>query len=359
MFKIYQTYLVKKFMVKFFYIFLFFFFFSILLGIFEELSFFKEVNTHILFPYFLTILNTPITLFEIFPFILLLSTQFFFYDIFKNDELDLLKKNGQKNTAIIKLLFLISFFIGLFNVIFYYNFAAQLKFHYTHIKNGLSNDNKYLAVVNESGVWIKDEIDNKILIIKSKKKEGKILIDTVINEFDKEFNLTKIIQSKKIDIENKEWILYSHNIIEENITKKFSSPAKFKTNFNEKTINSLFSNLSTLNIISLYKLKKNYKNLGYSETEITIYLYKLFVTPIFYGIIIILSSIIMFKFTKNKPLIFNIFTGIVLSVLIYYMNFIINSLGINGKISIKMSVFFPILIIFLISLIGMTRVNEK
>ena len=359
MFKIYEIYLIKKFMIKFFYITLIFFFLSIILGILEELSFLKEVQTSILYPFFLTILNSPITLFEIFPFILLLSAQFLFYDIFKNDELDLLKKNGLKNTSIIKALFLISFFIGLFNVIIYYNFAAQLKFHYSHIKNNLSNDNKYLAMVTESGIWIKDEIDNKILIIKSKQKEDKILIDTVINEFDLEFNLIRIIQSKRINIENKEWILFTHNSIEENITKKYISPVKFKTNFDDQTINSLFSNLSTLNIIGLYKLKQNYKKLGYSHSEISIYLNKLFLTPIFYGVITVLSSIIMLNFTKNKPLIFNIFTGIILSVMIYYMNFIINSLGISGKISSTVAVLFPMLIIILISLTGLTRVNEK
>ena len=45
--------------------------------------------------------------------------------------------------------------MGLITVVFYYNFASKLKFHYTNIKNSFSNDNKYLAMVTDSGLWIK------------------------------------------------------------------------------------------------------------------------------------------------------------------------------------------------------------
>ena len=70
---------------------------------FERFSFFKNLGTSFLFPYFLTLLGAPITLFEIFPFIFLLSTQFLFYDLFKKDELMLLKSNGLSNLKIIKI----------------------------------------------------------------------------------------------------------------------------------------------------------------------------------------------------------------------------------------------------------------
>ena len=56
-------------------------------------------------PYILTFLNAPITLFEIFPFIFLISGEFLFYDMFKYNELNILKNNGLSNLKIIKSLF--------------------------------------------------------------------------------------------------------------------------------------------------------------------------------------------------------------------------------------------------------------
>ena len=203
MFKIYERYIIKNFLVKFLLISLIFLSLTIILSILEEISFFKNLDTNFFFPYFLTILGAPITLFEIFPFIFLLSTQFLFYDLFKKDELTLLKSNGLSNLKIIKILFFSSLFMGILTVSLYYSFASKLKFYYTDIKNKFSNDNKYLAVVTDSGLWLKDEIDNYTLIIKANYIKNNFLIDVIINKFDDEFNLVNTIQSNEIDIVKK------------------------------------------------------------------------------------------------------------------------------------------------------------
>ena len=359
MFKIYQRYIINNFLVKFINITLIFFSLTVILGILEEISFFKNLNKNILYPYFLTLLNAPITLFEIFPFIFLLTTQFLFYDLFKREELNLLKKNGLDNLKIIKILFLLSLVIGVFNILIYYNFASKLKFHYSNIKNNFSNDNKYLAMVTESGLWIKDEINNKILIVKSNYVKESFLSKTIINEFNSNFELLRTIQSEKVDIKKNDWIIYAPEITENNITKKSEDLIILSTNFNENIINNLFDNISTLNLAKLFDLKRDYDKLGYSSDEIVIHLLKLFTTPLFYGILTILSAIIMFNFTRDKSLIFHIIIGILMSVLIYYMNFIFNSLGSNGKIPIFLSIFFPLMIVSLISIIGLVNINEK
>jgi lipopolysaccharide export system permease protein len=359
MLKIYQKYLINNFLIKFLNISIIFLALTIILGIFEEISFLKDLKLGVFYPYFLTLLNTPITLFEIFPFIFLLTTQFLFYDLFKKDELNVLKKNGLSNLKIIRLLFFLSILVGIFNVAIYYNAASKLKFHYSNIKNNLSNDNKYLAMVNDSGLWIKDEFDGNILIVKSEYLKDNYLSKTIINVFDKNFILKKTIQSNKVDIKNYEWNIYSPTITEDNISKKIEGSIILKTNFDENKINNLFSNISTLDIFKLFNLKRDYEKLGYSSDEIKIHLLKLFTMPLLYGVLTIVSALIMFNFTRNKSLIFHIIIGILMSVLIYYMNFIFSSLGNNGKIPIFLSVLFPIIIISLVSLIGLIGINEK
>ena len=359
MFKIYQIYLTKKFCLIFLKISAIFFSLSIILGILEEISFFKDLNEKFFYPYFLTLLNAPTTLFEIFPFVIVLTTKFFFYDLYKKNELNLLKKNGLSNLKIIKLIFIVSVIIGLLNVTIYYNLSSKLQFHYTSIKNNLSKDNKYLAMVTESGLWIKDEIENKKMIIKSKKINGNILSNTIINEFNQNFELIRTIQSEKIDIKNKLWIIDNPIVSTNNIEKKVNYKIRLLTNFDVKVINSLFSNITTLNLIKLFDLKKDYKNLGYSTVEIILHLLKLFTMPFFFGILTILSSIILFYFTKNKPLLFILIFGIIISIIIYYMNFIFYSLGVSGKIPILLSIFFPLLISSIISLIGIINLNAK
>ena len=359
MFKIYQKYLIINFLNKLLIVTLIFFSLTVILNIFEEISFFKNTESNFLLPYFLTFLTAPITLFEIFPFIFLISTQYFFYDIFKKNELSILKNNGLSNFRIIKTLFLVSLSLGLFMIILYYNVASGLKFIYTDIKNKFTNDNKYLAVVNDSGIWLKDEINDSVVIVKSKNIKNNFLLDVVINNFDINFNHLNTIQSNKVDINNQNWIIYSPTITKENISEKLTDKIIFKTNFDEEKINSLFSNFSTLNLVELLNLKKDYESIGYSSDEILIHLFKLFSTPLLYSILTLLAAIIMLNIKKNQPLIFHILLGIFISVLIYYLNFIFVSLGNTGKIPPNISVFLPIIFISIITIMGLVRINEK
>ncbi len=359
MFKIYERYIIKNFLNKFLYISLIFLSLIIILSILEEISFFKSSEANFLFPYFLTLLSAPITLFEIFPFIFLISTQFLFFDLFKKDELNHMKNNGLSNLKIIKILFISSISIGVITVLIYYNLASSLKYIYTDIKNKFSNDNKYLAVVTDSGLWLKDEVDDNIIIVKAKTfKEGN-LGEVIITEFTKSFDLKRTIQSDIININNKKWIIKNPLITTQNISAQNIPDIEYKMNFDQKKISSLFSNISTLNILELFDLKKDFEKLGYSSDEITIHLLKLTSTPLLYGVLTILSSIIMFNFKRDKSLFFHVILGILMSVIIYYINFMFSSLGNNGKIPVIASIFMPILFISIFSIIGLIRVNEK
>ena len=359
MFKIYEKYLIKNFLGKFFLISLIFLSLIIVLSILEEISFFKNLGASFLFPYFLTLFGAPITLFEIFPFIFLLSTQFLFYDLFKKDELILLKSNGLSNLKIIKILFISSMIMGIVTVFLYYSLASKLKFYYTDIKNNFSNDNKYLAVVTDSGLWLKDEVNNNTLIVKANYIKDNFLIDVIINKFDDKFNLLDTVQANEVDIIDKDWVIKSAIITKDNISQKKNDNIILKTNFDQEKINSLFSNISTLNLLELFDLKEDYEKLGYSSDEIIIHLLKLFSTPLLYGILTVLSSIIMFNFKREKSIVFHVILGIFMSVMIYYLNFLFSSLGNTGKIPIIYSIFMPLLFISLIATIGLIRVNEK
>ena len=214
-------------------------------------------------------------------------------------------------------------------------------------------------MVTDSGLWIKDEINEKKYIIKSKYIKDNMLFDNVINEFDIRYQLLRIIRSKKIDIKTNEWIIKNPSITYDNKTNTSEVDLSFSSNFNSDRITNYFSNISTLNMFELYKLKKDYDKLGYSTDEVKIKLLNLLTTPIFYGIYSVFAIIIMFNLTKKKTFLFHVITGIFLSVVIYYINFIFNSLGSNGKIPIYPSIFFPLFLIIIFTLIGLININEK
>ncbi|MDA7562166.1 LptF/LptG family permease [Candidatus Pelagibacter sp.] len=359
MIKTFELHLIILFLKKILNIFLVFFFLIFILNLFEEISFFKNQDVNLFFSILMSMLSVPSTLFEIFPFIFIIATQFFFLEIISKNELELLKINGLSNIKILRTLFLTSFLIGFILLTAFYALSSKLNFIYFDVKNSYSNDNKYLAVIKESGLWIKDEIDNKILIITSEKIMNNILTNVSIHEFDSDFNLIKVIESDKVNISNFEWVIANPIISSNNKTIKQKEELMMNTHFDENKIKSLFSNLSSLSLFKLIKLKKDYKSLGYSVREIETHLHKVYSLPLFVSLMTVLTSILMFNNKRNTSKIFHLLAGISISVVFYYFNYLFNLLGQNGKFPIMFSIYLPFVILTLIAAIGMVKLNEK
>ena len=132
-----------------------------------------------------------------------------------------------------------------------------------------------------------------------------------------------------------------------------------KSNFDQKKINTLFDNLSSLSISELMKQRNDFTQLGYSTIEIETYMHRLVSFPFFLSIMTVLSSVIMLNIKKNKSLIFHIVLGIALSVIIYYSSYLFNLLGENEKIPNILATWFPLFIILVFITIGLIRINEK
>jgi len=359
MIKTFEKYLIVLFAKKIINVSFIFLALVFILSVFEEISFFKDMDVNISFPFLLTALNTPSTLFNIFPFIFLISTQFFFLELINKNELEVLKVNSLNNFKIIKILFFTSILLGSLLVLIFYNFSSTMKFAYLDLKNDYSNDNKYLAVVTENGLWIKDEIDEKIYIIQANDIEDTYLKEVSIFEFNKNFDLSRVIEAKKVNIINYEWVIFSPIISKNNNNSSFNESINIVTHFNHSKIKSLFRSLSSLNIFELIKQRNEYKSLGYSTSEINSHLNRLYSFPFFVTIMTLLASIIMFNIKKSKPIIFHIILGIFLSVSIYYFYFLFNLFGESGKIPILVSIWAPLIMFSLFIIIGLIRINEK
>jgi len=357
--EIHKLYLLQKFLKKIFLVSSIFFALVLIVNLIEEINFLKEVNDNFFLPVWLTLLNAPSLLYEIFPFIILISTQIFFIDIIENKELFILKNLGLTNLSILKFILFVTFIFSLFIIIIFYNFSSILKNQYLLIKNSFSGDNKYLAVITENGLWIRDVIDNKIVIINADKISGQLLLNASITEFDNNYKIQKNLITKKIDVLKKNWVLYDVMISDEKNNSKRVKEMSYLSNFDLEKINSLFSDLSSLTFFELVKLKKDYKLIGYSTNDINIQLQKIYSFPFLLSIMSVISSILMINIKYQNNLIFHIFIGIMLSVIIYYISHFSGLLGSNNKIPITLSVWFPVLILSIISSIGVIRINEK
>ena len=102
--KKYQSYLFSLFIKNFLLIVAIFFCLIIIVNFFEEIRFSEKYNIEIFYSIYLSLLNAPSLLFEMFPFIFLITVKVFYLNLNDKNELKILNSNGISNLKIIFLL---------------------------------------------------------------------------------------------------------------------------------------------------------------------------------------------------------------------------------------------------------------
>ena len=342
------------------FLFVFFIFFSLvfILNLLSEIEFFKNISIKSYTILYLSLLNSPALVFEMLPFIFLISTQVFYIKLLENNEIQIFKYSGLKNSKLIIITSIITLVLSFFIIIFFYNFSSNLKRIYLEHKNQYTGDGKYLAVITKNGLWIKDVVDKNINIINATKIDKNFLIDTSVSQFDTDYNSIKTLISEKIDISKNIWTMFNVKILSEENTYK-QEQLDFKSNFDYLKIQNLFSDLSSLSLLGLIELRNNYTNLNYSTLEVDAHILKLFSYPFYFVLMTILSTIIMLNSKQLKNSTIKIATGLFLCVIIYYINNLFYIMGTTEKIYLQIAIWTPLLLLFSINVVMLQNINEK
>ena len=78
-----------------------------------------------------------------------------------------------------------------------------------------------MAAVTTNGLWIRDKIDDKILIVNSSKIDENYLINNFITEFDVNYKVIRNIKSDKINIKSNEWKILNPEILPDDLVSYF------------------------------------------------------------------------------------------------------------------------------------------
>ena len=120
--KTYIKFLISIYLKSFVYVFFVMFSLIFILNILSEVEFFKNYEVQSYFPLYVSLLNSPDLIFEMYPFIFLLSTQVFFINLFNDNQIQIFKYSSLKNSKILLIISSLSFFLGILIITLFYGF---------------------------------------------------------------------------------------------------------------------------------------------------------------------------------------------------------------------------------------------
>ena len=100
--KVYIKFFTYLFLKSFFYVIAIMLSLVFILNLLSELEFFKNIEVSSYFPLFLSFLNSPSMIFEMFPFIFFITAQLFFIKLFDNNEIETFKKYANEPKTFVK-----------------------------------------------------------------------------------------------------------------------------------------------------------------------------------------------------------------------------------------------------------------
>ena len=340
---------------------LIFFCLGFVLNLFEEINFFKDLEVGLNIPIILSFLFVPSLLYNMFPFVILISGIWFFLRIKKTDEIIALKVSGISNFSIIIIPSIVSIILGILLITAINPITSVLVKKYEIIKGSYEKDQEYLAAITVNGIWIKEKNINKNNIIRSSNLNNENLIRVTIYEFDKENNFVKRIEAKSANISSFNWILKDVTIIDAdgNYLSSNISRLDYISMYDIQKIKSLYSNLDTISFWNLKNEIQLLEDRGYSTREMEAKFQRSFAFPFFLLSMVLLSGVFTLGMTFKENNWSYVFIAIITSVLIFYFNDFSAALGKTEKLPILISVWMPIVIIFIFSGAGVIHANQK
>ena len=340
---------------------LIFFCLGFIMNLFEEINFFKDINIGVYVPILLTSLKVPALLYNMLPFIILISGIWFFRKIKKSDEITAMKISGMSNLSVILIPSIVSIFLGIIFVTMINPMTSVSLKKYETLKGNFERDKDYLAAITKNGIWIKEKNNNKNNIIRASSLKDKNLLILTIYEFDKDNNFIKRVEADYADITSVDWKLKNVNILDNNgnLLSKNLDEITYKSIYDIDKINSLYSNIDT---VSFWKIENEIKILeerGYSTKQMETKLHKSLSFPFFLLSMVFLSGLFTLGLNFKENNLTYIFITIITCILVYFFNDLSAALGKTERLSGEIAVRMPILIIFIFGAAGMVYANQK
>jgi lipopolysaccharide export system permease protein len=336
----------------------------LLINLLDEFNFFKsKKDLKFIFFIIFTILKIPNLFINLFPFIVLFGGIVFYLKIYNHNEVISLRVMGYSNIQIILIPALTSFIIGYIIVFLIVPFSSSMLRYYESLRSEY-NETKNLVFVNETGIWIldKNEKEKNIIRIEKISKDFSVVNQITIYNYDSSNNFIKRIDATEGFIKDKNWQLNKVYIIsanKKNNKENYLNNYNYTSNVNISELKNVYKNTDTTSLLDINKEMMILEDKGYSTIDLRIRYQKLISFPIYLLAMSILSGLMIINLGKTSNYLKYGSYGVIISVIIYFLNDLSITIAKSGIISVDFSVWIPIFLIILINLVGITQVNAK
>lgn len=313
----------------------------------------------------------------LFPFAILFSAMFTFWQLTRRYELIVVRASGFSVWQFLTPIAGLAILVGLLQMSVINPIGATLVSKFEQMERSyLARQENQIAVFRE-GLWLRQAvmIESETSLTDSSSENGLIAGYVILHAtkvqqpdwvlqnvtalfFTEENNFLQRIDSKSATLKDKIWTLHDADIHKADFEHIKTQSYKLPTTL---TIQDIEESFSSPNSMSFWKLPDHIRTLertGFDATRLKVHYQNLLSQPLLFAAMILLAATVSMRPPRSKGAFITISVGIFIGFLVFFLSSFLQALGSSGQIPVFLAAWSPALICFLLGLSAMLTIED-
>jgi len=296
----------------------------------------------------------------IFPFIVLFSALFTFWQLARRHELVVLRSAGVSVWQFLAPIaavaaaagLLVAFVINPLGAIFYGKFRSLES-------NYLNSDRNMVALFDE-GLWLRQETETGYAMLHADKVEmpNWRLQDVMALYFDKGDSFVKRIDARAAKLEDGQWVF--QDVVENAVNEKpkRSKSLSMPTRLTPREIEESFATPETMGFWTLPGFINTLDRTGFDSTRLRIHFQSLLAQPFLLMSMVLLAATVAMRPQRQGGTFLFIIGGVVIGFFMFFLSSFLQALGVSHQIPVFLAAWSPALLAGLLGVAALLTVED-
>lgn len=282
----------------------------------------------------------------VFPFAVLFSAMFTFWQLNRRNEITILKSAGLSAWQFILPLIIVALLIGSVKITVINPLGSFFISQYEKLESNYLNHENNLIMLSKQGMWLRQDHNKGKAILHAKKINFPSwnLNQVTVLFFSENQDFLRRLDAVSAKIEPGQWVFKEAT---SNTPGNLPESADILTMATDLTISDLKDSFSKLETISFWSLP-NYINVleatGFDATNVKIYFQKLLSDPFLFAAMVILAASVSLRPPRSRSDLIMTLLGISIGFLLFFGSSYLQALGASQQVPIIVAAWFPTII---------------
>lgn len=291
----------------------------------------------------------------LFPFAILFSAMFTFWQLTRRYELIVLRSAGFSVWQFLAPVIGVAVFIGIMQMMIINPLSAVLVGKFTELEREHLSRNSSQIAFFEEGLWLRQDLDTPghYAILHAPRIENTTwnLRDVTMLQFDSSNSFLLRVDAHRAVLKEGYWEFHGVKMHRQGATAAQEvEEYELPTALTIAEIEDSFASPDTMSFWNLPDYIRTLEATGFDATRLRVYYQNLWAQPLFFAAMVLLAACVSMRPPRQRGAFILIVLGVFIGFMVFFMSSFLQALGTSHQIPVVLAAWSPALICFLLGL---------